>query len=548
MYFNKTIELYQEQNDSSGVATILLRKANTAENYAEYTEAMEYALEALRISEKLKDPVGTADAYVQLSAILYQQKNYEGSIDYGKKALEFLEQTGSLESAASAYLEIGYSYLILSEYDTALVYMDRALNIRTAIGSSPLNIAKAVNGRGNVYKYLEAYDNAVTDYKRSLAICEEQALDLYASVPIANTGHVYLLMGKYGEALPYIMKSIELQETSDNRMNIAENYMHASTAYEGLGQFDKALKWYQKYDATKDSIFTAEKDHTLSQLRTEYETEKKEEQIITLELEAQLEQLARERDKQIRILLIAVAALLVFLAIGLWNRLTFTRKSRAIIKKEKERSEELLLNILPQEVAEELKEKGEAEAQFIDHATVLFTDFKGFTAMSEQLSPQDLVNDLNQCFSEFDRITARYGIEKIKTIGDSYMAAGGLPTPNTTHATDVVRAAMEMRDFVMAGKAKKVKAGLPYFEIRIGIHSGPVVAGIVGVKKFQYDIWGDTVNTASRMENSGEVGRINISQATYDLLEYDRDLTFESRGKIQVKGKGEIEMYFVSKP
>ena len=285
----------------------------------------------------------------------------------------------------------------------------------------------------------------------------------------------------------------------------------------------------------------------MSQLRTEYETEKKEEQIISLELEAQLEQLARERDKQIRILLIAVAALLVFLAIGLWNRLTFTRKSRAIIKKEKERSEELLLNILPQEVAEELKEKGEAEAQFIDHATVLFTDFKGFTAMSEQLSPQDLVNDLNQCFSEFDRITARYGIEKIKTIGDSYMAAGGLPTPNTTHATDVVRAAMEMRDFVMAGKAKKVKAGLPYFEIRLGIHSGPVVAGIVGVKKFQYDIWGDTVNTASRMENSGEVGRINISQATYEILKTETYFAFESRGKIEAKGKGEIEMYFVSK-
>ncbi|MEO8067412.1 MAG: adenylate/guanylate cyclase domain-containing protein, partial [Flavobacteriales bacterium] len=163
--------------------------------------------------------------------------------------------------------------------------------------------------------------------------------------------------------------------------------------------------------------------------------------------------------------------------------------------------------------------------------------------------------------SAFDHITEKYGIEKIKTIGDAYMAAGGLPTPNTTHATDVIKAALEMRDFIAEGKARKIAEGLPYFEIRIGVHTGPVVAGIVGVKKFQYDIWGDTVNTASRMESSGEVGHVNISEATYALV---RDVvvhgptttnepptmnpafTFTPRGKVQAKGKGEMEMYFVT--
>ncbi|MBK9759500.1 MAG: adenylate/guanylate cyclase domain-containing protein, partial [Flavobacteriales bacterium] len=194
----------------------------------------------------------------------------------------------------------------------------------------------------------------------------------------------------------------------------------------------------------------------------------------------------------------------------------------------------------------ELKAKGEADAKQIDQVTVLFTDFKGFTAMSEVLSPQELVRDLNECFSAFDHITEKYGIEKIKTIGDAYMAAGGLPTPNTTHATDVINAAFEMRDFIAEGKARKIAAGLPYFEVRIGIHTGPVVAGIVGVKKFQYDIWGDTVNTASRMESSGEVGQVNISESTYALVKNETGLTFTPRGKVQAKGKGEMEMYFVS--
>ena len=215
------------------------------------------------------------------------------------------------------------------------------------------------------------------------------------------------------------------------------------------------------------------------------------------------------------------------------------------ISKEKKRSEELLLNILPEEVAEELKAKGEADARQIDTATVLFTDFKGFTAMSELLSPKELVRDIHECFSAFDHIIVKHGIEKIKTIGDAYMAAGGLPVANSTHALDVIKAAIEIRDFIEEGKAAKIAMNKPYFEIRIGIHTGPVVAGIVGVKKFAYDIWGDTVNTASRMESSGEAGKVNISETTFLLVKNEPGFIFSSRGKVKTKGKGDMEMYFV---
>jgi class 3 adenylate cyclase len=210
---------------------------------------------------------------------------------------------------------------------------------------------------------------------------------------------------------------------------------------------------------------------------------------------------------------------------------------------QKDRSDELLLNILPEEVAEELKSKGHTDAKLIEHVTVMFSDFQGFTQISENLSPNELVSVINECFSKFDNIMQKYGIEKIKTMGDSYMAAGGLPSPNTTHAIDVVKACLEIQEFMVKFREKRIAKNLPDFEARIGVHTGPVVAGIVGIKKFAYDIWGDTVNTASRMESSGEVGRVNISETTYNLV---KDVfECEYRGKIDAKGKGQMDMYFV---
>lgn len=217
------------------------------------------------------------------------------------------------------------------------------------------------------------------------------------------------------------------------------------------------------------------------------------------------------------------------------------------IKAEKRISEDLLLNILPRDVAEELKITGDTKAKAFTMVTVMFTDFKDFTSVSKKVSAELLVDEIHYCFSAFDRIIHRHKIEKIKTIGDAYLCASGLPVSNYTHAVDMVNAAFEMRDFMLERKKEKEAKGEIPFELRIGVHTGPVVAGIVGVRKFQYDIWGDTVNTANRIESGGEAGKVNVSQSTYELLVDDSNLNFQSRGKIEIKGKGKLRMFFVEK-
>ena len=217
--------------------------------------------------------------------------------------------------------------------------------------------------------------------------------------------------------------------------------------------------------------------------------------------------------------------------------------ARQETESERHKSEKLLLSILPKEVVEELKEKGFSEPVLFESASVLFTDFKGFTIIAETLSPKELVEELDRSFSYFDSLMERYGIEKLKTIGDSYMCAGGIPNKNRTHAIDCVLVALEIQSIMKKVKEYKEIVGLPYWELRLGIHSGSIVAGVIGEKKFAYDVWGDAVNTASRMESSGTPGKINISGATYLLVKSLFEC--EYRGRVNAKNKGEVDMYYV---
>lgn len=293
------------------------------------------------------------------------------------------------------------------------------------------------------------------------------------------------------------------------------------------GDLASAYMHYRAYIDARDSVNSSEKVRSIANQVMRF-------QFSQQESKARAEQ--EKKDIVQRNIRNSIAAGVV-LALGF---LIVVVRQRNRVVREKKRSESLLLNILPAEVADELMTLGQTSARRYDNVTVLFTDFVDFTKVGEGMRPEDLVQELHECFSAFDAIIERNGLEKIKTTGDAYMAVCGMPVANEHHAEASVRAALEIAQYVR----ERIAQGKA-FEIRIGLHSGTVVAGIVGVKKFAYDIWGDVVNTAARMEQHSEPGKITISEATYTIVRDSFRCT--PRGKLEVKGKGEMEMYFVEK-
>lgn len=386
---------------------------------------------------------------------------------------------------------------------------------------------------------------AIGMYKEVLISARKNPISDHLFRAWQNLGALYGDLKQPETALKYIDSARAYAKKSGDLSSETDALNSLARIHEYKGDFKNAYQTLIESRVLGDSLLNKEKIRAVADVREKYETEKKaKENILLKNLQLQME-LDRASVVRTRNLILFIGLAILGASLALWGRLRIVARSRKAIRKEKDINEKLLLNILPAEVAVELKEKGQADARLFDEVSVLFTDFKGFTQLSEKVSAKELVKNLNDCFVAFDKICEKYHIEKIKTIGDAYMAAGGLPTPAPDHAERVVNAALEMAAFVEETKNKKIEAGELFFEIRIGVHSGPVVAGIVGIKKFQYDIWGDTVNTASRMESSGAIGQVNISNDTYELIKNISTYQFESRGKISAKGKGELEMWFV---
>lgn len=364
-------------------------------------------------------------------------------------------------------------------------------------------------------------------------------------VVLVNLASLDQELGRYKQAGLKLDTAFALAAKWDRLKTKADVQDARAILFAKTNNFKKAYEFLREYVTLNDKYLNDERVKAVTEMMEKYESEKKARQIQQLKIENLDAELKTERLTKTRNKFMFIGSGILLVALGLWWRLTYVHKSRKAIQHEKDISEGLLLNILPASVADELKIKGRADAQLFPAATILFSDFKSFTNIAETLSAEELVDELNVCFKTFDEIMTKHGLEKIKTIGDAYMAAASVPANNVATATEAVLAAVEMQKFIINRKKERDDEGKLGFEMRVGIHSGPVVAGIVGVKKFQYDIWGDTVNTANRMEANGEPGRINISEATYQLVREDSRFTFTPRGLIQAKGKGEMAMYFV---
>jgi adenylate cyclase len=554
-YYQRSIKIFEEEGDKRGLAFNLNRIGNIYADQGQYPTALDYYQRCLKNFEEIGFKIGVAGSLGNIGLIYHDQGEYPQALDYHERSLKIFEEMGDKRGMAGSLNNIGLIHEKQGAFPLALDFYQRGLRINEEMGYKSI-MATSLNNIGRIYEYQGDFPLALDYYQRSLKIFEELDDKMGIATALGDIGILYQRQGDYPQALKFCNKGLSLSQEIAALLKEKTACKCLYDTYKAMGDGNKALEYLEKINVIDNSLNANETSKKLQQM--EFAKQVLQDSLAT----AQKERLAQEayneeisQKTQTRNWSLAGAGVALLLAGGFYSRWRYVRASKAKLQTEKDRSENLLLNILPADIAAELKEKGRADARDFDLVSILFTDFKGFTEQSAKLSAADLVNEINVCFEAFDTIMEKYGIEKIKTIGDAYMAAGGLPIPSDNSVKNTVLAALEMQQFISQRKAANDEARRPAFEMRVGIHTGPVVAGIVGVKKFQYDIWGDTVNTAARIESAGEIGKVNISQATYELLKRDdstslsvnTDFVFESRGMIEAKGKGQIEMYFVSR-
>jgi len=547
----RSIELAQNNGYQHGQALGLYNLGRYYISIAnDPAQATHYLLKSLEIFSSLGDQDYISRCYMQLGMINYMIEFYEEGIRNLLLALE------TKDMPTAKYL-LGLSYTKIDDFPNALDYFNQAIDHYVALGENHY-LSQCYLHMGQLYLEMDKVDSSFVALKKSKLYMEPVKEEVDLVRWYAFLSRAYLETRQIDSAIYYGERSYDLETGKEDMLKDDIAHIEAthtlSQAYNIKKQFKKAYFYLEQYHLAKTYFSEGNSNQKVTNMLNMFEFEQTmNEQRMQQERQQELAEQEITTARQLRNFLIAGAILLLLLLVLLFNRYKIKRDSHKIlegkneiISREKERSEELLLNILPSEVADELKQKGEIESRIIEDVTVIFTDFIGFTSLTKELPPKELVRGLHDCFSAFDRICEKYHVEKIKTIGDAYMAVGGIPVQNESHAIDAVKAALEMAAFTQKLKEQNIANKRPFFEIRVGLHSGQVVAGIVGLKKFQYDIWGDTVNIANRMESHGLEGKVNISEKTYALLKNEADLAFESRGKIGVKGGREIEMWIVS--
>lgn len=515
--------------------------------FGDIERSIENHLLALSIYERLNDALGIASVHNNLSLVYYDQHDYVEAFRHARISMDIEKKEGDPRRIHSSLNNFAIIFEHTGPVDSAIYYHQMALDMAYQI-KNPYSIGLSLSNLGNNYANKGELDLAEKTLLEALRIRDSLGYSRGLAYTHNRLASLYLQKSNYPKSKFHAEKSLENAQKASEVKVIRMAYERLTEVAEKTGDVRSELTYLKKAAQLKDSILNESNTKEITKMMANYEFEKQ--QLLDSIQNAQQmreqslvfdERLKVERNQ--RIIFMISGVLFLVLAVGWWRRYKFIKKASHIIRKEKDRSDKLLLNILPTKVAEELKETGKSEARDFEEVTVIFTDFADFTKKAQHLSAKELVHELNICFKAFDLIIEEFGLEKIKTIGDAYLAAGGLN--NHSCVMDVINAALKIKDFINQRNFDPSIPSKVKFDMRIGINTGPVVAGIVGIKKFQYDIWGDTVNTAQRMEAACGLNKINISKSTYSRIKDNPNLCFEFRGLVPVKGKGPLSMWYV---
>jgi len=534
-YAEELISLSEQMDNPLYLHRGYLQKGNKKRKLGDLDEALAAYFKCAEIAGRANYAKGEAVGYLSIADVYGSSNNFENAMYFYRVAIAALRKSGDSESLGAALLNVGDELRENKYYDSAFIYFKEAG--RTFEKSDNEN-GKAVTIGNLGMVYAAKGDNVTAENNLNQAIQMLEKLEDYQPLCtyLISLSSIYFEKGDHETAIAFAQRSLNLAQKYGFKDEISDANLKLSELYEKTGDLGLSLKYYKDYIAFRDSVNNIDAVQKMANLRYNYGISKKQVEVNLLN--------EQKRNQRIVVIGTIIALILILLLLaGLYQRYKFMQETNKIIEAEKKRSDSLLLNILPEETAQELKQNGKVMAKKFPSVTVMFTDFQGFTQYATYLEPEVLVSTVDFYFSKFDEIIEKYGLEKIKTVGDSYMCAGGLPFPSDDHALKMVLAAMEIQQFIAETQNDPTNNKIR-LDIRIGINTGPVVAGIVGTKKFAYDIWGDTVNIASRMESNSLPGKINISENTYQLV---KDVVeVEYRGELHVKNRGVMKMYFVN--
>ncbi|HCL82680.1 MAG TPA: adenylate/guanylate cyclase domain-containing protein [Chitinophagaceae bacterium] len=541
-YYGQALQIFDSLGDLINKCIILNNFGTVYYMNGTDDKALDSYFKSLDIAEKIGDKAGIATAYSNIANVYHNKRATTGkALDFFLKALHISEDIGDKNIIGAVSVNLGEIYSGLNKEDSALLYYYKSV----VAYSNTINLPVPLRGIGLVYAKKGDFKNAIQYNEQSYQMARKLDSKLAMTQSLVALGNVYIKTGDFESALSSYQEADSIASIIPAYKELDSAYAGLAATYSKMGDFGNAYKYQKLFSSISDTLNNQTLADKLTSLQRNFEIQTRQNEINLLTKDKKLQELELRSQKTQKYFITAALVLIFIIAFGIYRNYRSKVKTNIILDRQKAEIEGLLLNILPSEVAAELQQNGQATPRYFEKVSVLFTDFKGFTLIADSLSPQQVVSELNACFKAFDDIIEKYNLEKIKTIGDSYMCAGGIPTEDDGHPLKIIKAGLEIRDWMNEMNQKREEMGQAIWELRIGIHVGPVVAGVVGKKKYAYDIWGSTVNIASRMESNGHPGLVNISAATYDLVK-DHYLCIY-RGKVMAKNIGEIDMYFVDK-